>query len=479
MSTAGHASADGKVIAIDTGAMALLGKPPTRQATGWLPLAAVCLAYFLVILDVTIVTVANPSIAAGLHATVTSLQWVVDGYTMVFAGLLLVGGGLGDRYGGKRVFVAGLAVFTVASICCGLAPAAGPLIAARLLQGAGAALMVPTSLSLLQAAYEDKASRARAYGVWAAIGGVAAAVGPVLGGVLVAVVGWPAVFFVNVPIGVVALVATLRYVPAPEPRPASHPLLPELLIQGLGIAGLAALTGALNEAGGRGWTSSVVLVLLAAAVVLIAGFVLGERASKQPMVPLALFRRAEFSAAATVGVLLNLGFYGLLFAAPLYFTHVFGFGPLLTGLAILPLSAIVALSSAVSGRLTARLGPRIPILIGLPVGAAGLLGWLLAGTDTPYWLLVAPMIAAGFGISFTMPASTAAIMEAAPADRAGVASAVFNTGRQTGTALGVALVGSFLTAQGLVPGLHIGVLMGAAALLAATLVAALHIRTPH
>ncbi len=328
---------------------------------------------------------------------------------------MLIGGGLGDRYGGKRVFLIGLAVFALASVGCALAPAAGALVVARLVQGAGAALMVPTSLSLLQASYPDKASRARAYGIWAAMGGVAAAAGPVLGGVLVAAVSWPAVFWVNVPIGLAALVMAAWSVPAPAARPSSDRLLPELLVQAIGIAGLVALTAALNEAAAAGgWAAPVVVGLLVAALGLMAAFVLSERKSRHPMVPPALFGRAEFSATAAVGVLINVGFYGLLFAAPLYFSRIFGYGPLLTGLAILPLSAIVAIASAVSGRLTARLGPRIPMLIGLPIGAAGVLGWLVAAAGTPYWLLVAPMVAAGFGISFTMPASTAAIMEAAP-----------------------------------------------------------------
>ncbi len=438
-----------------------------------MPLATLCLGFFMVILDVTIVTVANPTIGARLHAGVTALQWVVDGYTMVFAGLLLIAGGLGDQLGARRVFVAGLTIFTLASIACGLSPTPGLLIAARLAQGAGAALIVPTSLSLLQASYPDRASRARAYGVWAAMGGIAAAAGPVLGGVLVTAVGWPAVFFVNVPVGLAALLGTLRFVP--ETASTGVAVWPEIGVQAFGVGFLAALTAGLNEAGSSGWTAPLVLLALAVSVVLLGVFVLLERRSRAPMLPLGLFRRAEFSAAAVVGVLINVGFYGLLFLAPLYFSQVYGYGPLLTGLAVLPLAAVVALSSAVSGRVTAKLGPRTPMLVGLPIGALGLLGWLVAGPSTPYALLVAPMIAAGFGISFTMPASTAAIMEAAPADRGGVASAVFNASRQVGTAIGVGVLGSLAAAGGLVAGLHAGVLVGAAAFLLAATVTALFV----
>lgn len=433
--------------------------PRTASAVsaGRLPLVAVCLGYFLVILDVTVVTVALPTIGADLRGAVTSLQWVADGYTLAFAGLLLFCGGLGDRFGPRAVFLAGLAVFTLASAGCGAAPGAGALVAARLAQGVGAALMVPASLALLRHAYPDAAARARAFGVWGMVAGVAAAAGPVVGGALVSAVGWRAVFAVDVPFGIAGVVLTRRYVPAPARSAARTGL--DVPAQAAGAVGLAALTSALIEAGARGWTDPAVLALLAGGALALAAFVLVERRARAPMLPLALFRDRRFGAAAVVGVLLNLGFYGLLFAVPLYFQRVARLDPLEVGLAMAPMALMPVVASPLGGRLAARGGPHVPMTVGLLVGAVGLVGWLVAGPGTSYWVLVAPLVLTGFGTGFTMPAATAAIMEAAPADRGGVASAVLNAARQTGSALGVGLVGSFLAA-GTVAGLHAGVLVG-------------------
>jgi DHA2 family methylenomycin A resistance protein-like MFS transporter len=446
-----------------------------RKSAGWLPLVAVCLGYFLVILDVTVVTVALPAVGSALRTGVTGLQWIVDGYTLTFAGLLLFCGGLGDRIGGKPVFLAGLGVFTLASACCGLAPSAGPLIAARLLQGAGAALMVPSSLMLLQHAYPDRRSRGRAFGAWGMVAGTAAAAGPVLGGVLVSSVGWRWVFFVNLPFGILGLVLTGRHVPAP-PRPAAVPRrgldLPAQLSAALG---LAALTTALIEAGSSGWTSPVVLAGACACVVAFGAFVWLERGVRAPMLPLELFASRRFSASAVIGVLLNLGFYGLLFIAPLYFERVRHLGALQTGLALLPMAAMPMIASLLGGRVAGRRGCHVPMTAGLAIGGIGMLSWRLAGPGSSYPLLVAPMMLTGFGIGFAMPATTMAIMDAAPANRGGAASAVFNAARQTGSAVGVALVGT-MAASGLVTGLHASAVTGGLAFGAAVILTLTSIR---
>ena len=451
-------------------------RPERAAATGRWPLVAVCLGYFMVILDVTVVTVANPTIGHDLRTSITALQWVVDGYTMVFAGLLLLAGGLGDRFGARRVFLAGLVVFTAASAACAAAPGPVSLVAARLVQGAGAALLVPASLSLLHASYPDSAARARAIGVWGMMGGLAAAAGPVLGGVLVSGLGWRSIFLVNLPVAALSYLLTTRTVPADRPdrragRPAGGLDLPA---QGAAVLMLAALTGGLIQAGALGWASPLVLGALVLGAAALVGFVVLERRSAAPMLPLRLFRVRAFSASVVVGVLLNLGFYGLLFVAPLYFEQVRHTGVLLTGLSILPMSAVVAASSALAGRVTARTGPRLPMVVGLLVGAAGLAGWLLAGPATPYPVLVVPMVAAGFGISFAMPASTTAIMRTAETGRAGITSAVFNTARQLGSALGVAAYGT-LAAAGLLSGVHGGAVLGAAGYLLAALCTVLFI----
>lgn len=460
-----------------TGGMAtsdqLTEEPKRGTRRSVLPLVAICLGYFMVILDVTVVSVAVPVIGTALHTSVTGLQWVVDGYSVVFAGLLLFCGGLGDKRGGKPVFLAGLVVFTLASAGCGAAPTASGLILARLVQGVGAALMVPASLALLKSAYPDKAARARAFGVWAAVSGLAAGAGPVVGGVLVAGFGWRSVFLVNIAVGAVALALTTRYVPSTHPRTARPGL--DVPAQAALAVGLTCLTGGLIEAGALHWTHPVVLGAFAASLTGGLAFVLLERRSAAPMLPLSLFRNRDFTASVVIGVQLNIGFYGLLFLAPLYFQRVHHYSALRTGFALLPLVGVVALSSAVAGRITARTGPRLPMAAGLTVGAAGLAGWLVAGPQTSYLALVVPMAAAGFGTAFTMPASTAAVMEAVPDSRGGAAAAAFNAARQIGSAIGVAVFGT-LVAGDFLGGLHMAVSVGAAGFLTAAVVAALFVR---
>lgn len=440
-----------------------------RTQPAWLPLVAICLGYFLVILDVTVVNVAIPAIGTGLHAGVTALQWVVDGYTVAFAALLLFCGGLSDRLGGKRVFLAGLVVFTLASAGCGLAPDAAALIAARLVQGIGAALMVPASLALLRHAYPERAARARAFGAWGMVAGTAAAAGPVLGGVMVSAVGWRSVFFVNLPFGILGYVLTSRYVPTPQPSSTQRTKLHlDLPAQTAGAVCLAALTAALIESGPFGWLSPIAEGCLATSALALCAFLVIERRSPAPMVPLELFRSRRFSASAAVGVLLNLGFYGLLFVVPLYFQREHHLSALLTGLALLPMAAMPMIASPLGGRIAARTGPHVPMIAGLTAGAIGLFGWLLAGPDASYWAMLAPLVLTGFGTGFTMPAATSAIMEAAPATRGGAASAVFNASRQTGSAIGVALTGALAT-RNPVTGVHAAAVIGSAAYLAAAI----------
>ncbi|MFG2139999.1 MFS transporter [Streptomyces sp. NPDC048650] len=448
---------------------ALTRKPQVSGRMPVLPLLAVCLGYFMVMLDVTVVTVALPVIGTALDAGVTGLQWVVDGYTLVFAGLLLFGGGLGDRLGSRRVFLAGLTVFTAASAGCAVAPVPGVLVLARLVQGLGAALMVPASLALLRAAYPDQAARARAFGVWGMVAGLGGGAGPVLGGVLVASCGWRSVFLMNLPVGIAAVLLTVRHLPV-SPAAATRPGL-DLPAQAAVTLSLAGLTTGCIEAGALGWTHPGVLAAFLTFAVALAAFIVLERRSRAPMLPLALFRARSFSASAVIGVLLNTGFYGMLFLAPLYFQRVHHYSALHTGIVLVPTVGVTALGSALAGRITARTGPRLPMVTGLLIGAAGLSGWLLAGPNTPYLVLVAPMVAAGLGISLTMPASTAVVMESVPAERGGAAAAVFNAARQIGSALGVALFGT-LIAGGLVTGLHTAILIGAAGFLAAAVLAA-------
>jgi MFS transporter, DHA2 family, methylenomycin A resistance protein len=424
----------------------------------------------MVIVDATIVNVALPSIGRELGGGVSGLQWVIDAYTVVFAGLLLSAGSLGDRVGARRVFDAGLVLFTVASAACAAAPSVPVLVIARIAQGLGAAMLVPSSLALLRAAYTEPRERARAVGAWGAIAGVGAASGPVLGGVLVGLISWRAVFVVNIPLGILGLALASRHLPKSGESTANGFDPPGQL---LGIASLTLLTLGLIEGGEAGWGSARALIPLLASVPAAFALIVVEGRVRDPMLPLSLFRSRTFSGASFVGMAINLGFYGQLFALSLYFQHVRGYSALQTGLALLPEGVFVALSSMLSGRLTGRTGPRLPMLAGLVCGAAGFAGLMLAGSSTSYLVLVVPLIAAGFGMAFTMPAATAAIIEAAPAERAGIASGVLNASRQAGGAIGVALLGTLIAGRSFVPGLHGAMAVSAGSFLLGAVVAAI------
>jgi MFS transporter, DHA2 family, methylenomycin A resistance protein len=445
--------------------MQTIEKERTRAAapTSSLALVVICLGYFMVIVDTTVVNVALPAIGRDLHGGVAGLQWVVDAYTLSFAGLLLTGGALAERLGGRRVFRGGLALFAAASAGCGLAPSLGILVAARLVQGAGAAVLVPSSLVLLQAAYPTRAGRARAFGAWGAIAGIGAATGPIVGGLLVTAWSWRGVFFLNLPFALAAMALAGRAVPATGPRDRGV----DLPGQVLGVAGLGLLTWSIVEAGQIGWGAPRVLAGFFLSAAAWAGFARAEYRAADPMLPLRLFARTAFRAGSVVGLLINFGFYGQLFLMSLYLQNIRGYSALGAGLALLPEAALLIAASTLSGRIVASTGPRLPMLGGLALGGAGLIGLLVAGAHTAYALLVLPMAAAGFGMALTMPAATAAVIEAAPADRGGIAAGVVNAARQSGGVLGVALLGSLVHArQTFVPGLHIGLVIAAGAFFA-------------
>lgn len=446
---------------------------------GRLPLVALCLGFFMIMIDATVVNTALPDIGRDLSATVSGLQWVLDGYTLIFACLLLSAGSFGDRLGARRVFLLGLILFTAASVVCGLAPTLGVLNGARVAQGIGAALALPTSLALINASYRDRAQRARAIGIWGGLGGIAAGLGPVFGGILTNWVGWPAIFYINVPIGIAAIMLTLRYVvaPAPKTRVGLDPLG-----QVLAVVTVAGLAYGLIEGGAEGWTAPAVVGAFVVAVLGGIGFVAVEGHHRDPMLPLGLFRSREFTGSILIGAAINIGFYGELFLLSLYFQHVRHFSPLLAGLALLPQPGIASLASWLGGRHTARLGPRPVMIIGLSVGALGLLAMTLSDADSPYWILVVPLLAIGFGTAYTMPAATVATIEAAPSGRAGIASGALNASRQTGSTLGVAVFGTLVATTGaFMTGYHLSVLIGGLVFAAGALIALLAIprRDPH
>lgn len=432
-------------------------------------LLTVCLGYFMVILDSTVVNIALPDLRRELGADVAGLAWVVDGYLLALAAFLLPAGGLGDRVGARRTFLAGLAGFAAASAGCAAAATLPVLVAARVAQGLGAALLIPSSLALVHAAFPDPADRARAIGVWGAVGGVAAAAGPMAGGLLVGWFGWRSVFVVNLPVAAAAAALTARVVPAGGRRGGRGM---DLGGQAAGVACLALLTFAVIEAGAPGARASATLATAGAALAGV-GFVAAERRAADPMLPLWLFSRPAFAAGTAVGLLLNLGFYGQLFVLSLYLQQVRGDRPATAGLVLLAETGMATVSSAWSGRLAARVGPRRPLLIGLVAGAAGLAGlaaFAPAAGDLPLAGLLALV---GFGMAFAMPAATTAVVDAAPSERVGVAAAVLTTARQVGSLLGVALLSTLLAAShGFLPGMGRGLLLASGAFLLGGLLAA-------
>jgi DHA2 family methylenomycin A resistance protein-like MFS transporter len=431
--------------------MAARGEPhrgPAARSRWALP--PICVGFFLVLLDTTILNVALPQVGSDLGGSTSDLQWVVNAYTIAFAALLLSGGALSDRLGALRVYCGGLVGFGVASLLSAAAPALGLLIAGRALQGLAAAVMVPSSLSLIAHTFPGPEERARAVGIWIGGSGIAASLGPIVGGVLVEYVDWRAVFVVNLPVVVAGVALARRHVP---PAPAGPGRAFDVPGQALAVVLLTALVGGLIEAGERGWASPWVWGPLLLAAAALAAFVAVERRHPEPVVPLALFRSRRFSAGNAIGALVNLGYYGQLFVLALYFQDVLGYSPLGAGLAFLPLFAGTFAVSWAAGRITARWGPARPMAIGLTIGIAGLLLLLPVGADTPYWALVPGLVLLNAGALVPAPLSVA-VISAAPREQSGMVSGLLNAMRQTGGALGVAILGSLIAANAFVPGMR-------------------------
>nr|BFE37898.1 MFS transporter [Actinomadura rugatobispora] len=400
------------------------------------------LGFFVITLDATIVNVALPSIRSALGGGITGLQWVVDGYTLMFAALLLSAGALSDRIGARRAFGAGLVVFVVASPACGLAPSPGVLVAARFVQGVGAAVMMPASMALVRHAYPDAGRRARAVGVWAMGGAVAAAAGPVLGGLL-SLASWRMIFWINLPVGAVTLLLLAR---APHPPTRAAPF--DWIGQVTGIAAMGGLTYGAIEAGQAGFTAPQVVIALAVAVVSFAAFVLAQARVAHPMVPLELFRSATVTIAVAIGFAFMVGFYGLPFLFSLYFQQQHGLSPLGAGVAFLPMMALSACLTPFSARITQRTGPRVPVVAGLCLIAAGSIALAVAPASIPVWVSALLLIPVGLAGPLVMPPTTAVLLDHVPAHRTGTAGGVFNTSRQIGGALAVAVFGALLSGSG-------------------------------
>jgi MFS transporter, DHA2 family, methylenomycin A resistance protein len=416
-------------------------KPSRSGLATSLTLAAMSLGYGVVQLDVTIVNTALNSIGTSLGGGISELQWVVSAYTIAFAAFILTAGALGDRIGAKRIFMAGFAVFTAASAACALAPDAVILIAARAVQGIGAAILVPNSLALLGHTYTDEKARGRAVGIWAAGASLALISGPLLGGGIIALVGWRWIFLVNLPIGLAGLWLAWRYADETAPSPQREI---DFLGQFAAIAALGCLAGAVIEGGALGWSHPVVIAGFAASAVLGALFVWQENRCSQPMLPLSLFRHRLFALTSLVGLLVNIAFYGLIFVFSLYFQRVNGLSPFATGLAFLPMLGAVLPVNLVAARLAERIGAPAVIAIGAALSAAGCTALLGIAPATRYWEIGAQLAIIGAGLGLLVPPLTSTLLGSVEKSRSGIAAGVLNATRQTGSVLGVALFGTLV-----------------------------------
>ncbi len=406
----------------------------------WWSLAAVTFGLFMIMLDNTVVNVALPSIQRDLGVGLSELQWVVAGYALTFAALMLVGGKLADAYGRRRVFVIGIVVFTLASLACGLADSGTQLIAARVVQGAGGALMNPATLSIIAAAFPAR-QRGAAIGIWAGVSALALAIGPLVGGLLTEHLDWNWIFFVNVPIGFVGIAAS--YLLIDESRDEAHERLdvPGLVTSALG---LFALTYGLIEANTYGWGSPRILGSFAIAVVSLASFLALERRQRAPMLDLSLFRNRTYVGANVAVLLVALAMFGVFFFVSLYMQNILGYSPVEAGAAFLPMTILIILVAPLAGRVSDRVGSRWLMTVGMTLVAGQLLLFSRLGVEATFWTLLPGMLLGGVGMALTMTPAAAAATRAVPVDKAGVGAAVLNAFRQVGGSLGIALMGAIV-----------------------------------
>jgi EmrB/QacA subfamily drug resistance transporter len=407
-------------------------------------LGAICFGLFMVMLDNTVVNLALPTIQRELGAQLSELQWIVDAFTLCLASLMLTGGTLGDLYGRKRAFLSGLTIFTAGSLLCALSPTIEVLIGARALQGVGAAVMMPATLAILTNTFRDPRERAQAIGIWAGVSGIALALGPALGGVMVDSLGWQSIFYINVPIGVIAFVIGVRLVPESK-NPEGRSL--DIFGQILAVVGLASLTYGFIEANSYGWNSATIVGLMVAGLAALLVFGFWETRVKSPMLQLGFFRNLTFLGSNLVGLMVSFGFIGMIFFLGLFMQNVQGYTPAQAGVRQLASTLAVMVSAIVSGRIVARIGARIPMTIGMTLLGSSILGFTAVQADTPYssyWWLLTIM---GIGAGLVMSPMTTAVMSTVPAARAGMASATLNTTRQVGAVFGIAVLGAIVTGR--------------------------------
>jgi EmrB/QacA subfamily drug resistance transporter len=416
-----------------------MGSSDLSRRRRLLVLAICCTSLFMVGLDSTIVNVALPSIQRDLHSPVSGLQWTVDAYTLVLASLLILSGSTGDRVGRRLTFQVGLVVFTLGSLLCSAAPGLGWLVAFRVLQAVGGSMLNPVALSIISNTFTDPAERARAIGVWGSVFGISMAVGPILGGALIASVGWRGIFWVNVPVGSAAVVAVALFVPesrAPRARRADP--VGQLLI----VATLACLIYAIIEGPRSGWGSAKILGFFGLAAAALIALLWYEPRRDEPLLDLRFFRCVPFSAATVIAVCAFAALGGFLFLNTLYLQEVRGYPALRAGLFMLPMAAMIVVCAPLSGRIVGARGPRLPQAVaGTAIMISGLaLTRLTAGT--PMSWVVGCYLGFGIGVGMVNPAITNTAVSSMPRSQAGLAAAIASTSRQVGTSLGVAVLGS-------------------------------------
>jgi EmrB/QacA subfamily drug resistance transporter len=418
----------------------------------WWTLAAVAFGLFMIMLDNTVVNVALPSMQRSLHLKISELEWVVAGYALTFGAFMLTGGKLADLFGRRRMFVAGLAVFTLSSLACGLAGSATVLIAARVVQGLGAALMAPATLSIITVTFPPR-QRGTAIGIWAGVSALALAIGPLVGGLITEHINWNWIFFINVPIGVIGILAAFAFID--ESRDTSAEQRPDIGGLTTSALGLFALSYALIEANNYGWSSTRILVAFAVAAVSLVAFGLLEAHQRLPMLDLSLFRNRTFAGANTVMLLVALAMFGVFFYMSLYMQQVLGFSPIEAGASFLPMTVLIILIAPVAGRFSDRVGSRGLTGSGMFLLAISLFLFSRLGVHSSFWGLLPGMLTGGTGMALTMTPTTAAAMASVQADKAGVGSAVLNSMRQVGGSLGIAVMGA-IVAAGTTSGLNAG-----------------------
>jgi EmrB/QacA subfamily drug resistance transporter len=452
----------------------------------WWTLGALCFALFMIMLDNTVVNVALPAIKRDLGISQSELEWIVAAYALLFASLLLTGGKLGDLLGRRLIFVIGLVVFTLSSLFCGLSGSGTELIAARAVQGIGAALMMPSTLSIISATFAVR-ERGTAIGIWAGVSAMALAIGPLLGGIITEHISWNWIFYVNVPIGAAGVLAAIFVVP--ESKDTSHEQrldLPGLLTSGMG---LFAFVFALIEAHRYGWTSGLILGLFAVGIVSLVAFVLLERHQRLPMLDLSLFKSGTFAGANLVAILVTLAMFGIFVFFPIYMQTFRGWSPIQAGAALLPWTVMIVIFAPIAGKLSDRVGSRWLMASGMTTVAGCCLLLSTVTLHSTFWHMLPAFVLGGLGMSFVMTPMSAAAMGAAPVAKAGVASGVLNTFRQVGVALGIAIMGAIVTdraaaaarggatgPEAFVHGLTFGMKVSAAICLGAAIAAAVLVR---